>query len=143
MHEMIGFNFKFTDIQAVIGIIQMSKLEWRVDRMRDIYRRYKENLINIKEIHFFDQDLEYTTPWFIDVKVENREKLMAWLRQNKIGSRVMYPPINKQVAYSLKGEHKVSNEIGEKGLWLPSSSRLTNQQIDYICEQINVFYLNG
>jgi perosamine synthetase len=52
----------------------------------------------------------------------------------------MYPPINKQQAYNVEGEHIVSNEIGVKGLWLPSSSKLTNEQIDYVCKQIKQFY---
>ena len=50
VHEMIGFNFKFTDIQAVIGIVQMGKLGWRVNRMKEIYSRYKKNLSNISEV---------------------------------------------------------------------------------------------
>lgn len=141
VHEMIGFNFKFTDIQAVIGIAQMSKLDWRVRRMKDIYIRYYENLSHIEEIQFFDQDLQNTTPWFIDVKAENRNGLMNSLKENHIGSRVMYPPINKQEAYNLNGEYMVSNEVGEKGLWLPSSSRLSDEQIDYICDKIIKFYL--
>ncbi len=142
VHERIGFNFKFTDVQAVIGIAQMGKLNWRVKRMKEIYARYKKNLSENEKIEFFDQDLENTTPWFIDLKVENREELMDFLMLNKIGSRVMYPPLNKQRAYNLKGEHKISNEIGIKGLWLPSSSKLSNDQIDYICETINKFYQN-
>lgn len=142
VHDMIGFNFKFTDIQAVIGIVQMGKLDWRINRMKEIYKRYKKNLSNIKQVEFFDQDLKNTTPWFIDVKVKNREELMAYLKQKKIGSRIMYPPINKQQAYNVPGEHIISNEIGIKGLWLPSSSKLKNQQIDYICKQIKQFYTN-
>ncbi len=141
IHEMIGFNFKFTDIQAVIGIVQMGKLEWRMNRMKEIYRRYKNNLLNLIEVNFFDQDLKNTTPWFIDVKVDNRDGLMSYLKQNKIGSRIMYPPINKQEAYNVDGNHVISNEIGVKGLWLPSSSKLTNDQIDYVCEKIKLFYL--
>ena len=141
IHEMIGFNFKFTDIQAVIGIVQMGKLEWRMNRMKEIYRRYKNNLLNLNEVNFFDQDLKNTTPWFIDVKVDNRDGLMSYLKQNKIGSRIMYPPINKQEAYNVDGNHVISNEIGVKGLWLPSSSKLTNDQIDYVCEKIKLFYL--
>jgi perosamine synthetase len=141
IHEIIGFNFKFTDIQAVLGIVQMGKLNWRVNRIKEIYRRYKNNLSNLMQVEFFDQDLKNTTPWFIDVKVKNREELMIYLKQNKIGSRIMYPPINKQQAYNVKGEHIVSNEIGVKGLWLPSSSKLTNEQIDYVCEKIKEFYL--
>lgn len=142
VHDMIGFNFKFTDIQAVIGIVQMKKLDWRVKRMKQIYSRYKNNLSILDQVIFFDQDLINTTPWFIDVKVEDRIKLMEYLKLNNIGTRVMYPPLNKQKAYNLSGEHIVSNEIGIKGLWLPSSSKLTNNQIDYVCEKIIQFYLN-
>lgn len=140
VHEVIGFNFKFTDIQAVLGIVQMGKLPWRVNRMKEIYARYNENLLKLHQVKFFDQDLNNTTPWFIDVKVENRDELMAFLKLNKIGSRIMYPPINKQQAYNVSGEHSVSNLIGVKGLWLPSSSKLTNDQIDYVCSIIQNFY---
>lgn len=140
IHDMIGYNFKFTDIQAVIGIVQMSKLNWRIKRMKEIYKRYKSNLSSQNQVSFFNQDLKNTTPWFIDVKVEEREKLMSHLKSNNVGSRIMYPPINKQKAYNLEGEHVVSNEIGEKGLWLPSSSKLTNHQIDYVSEKIIEFY---
>jgi len=140
VHEMIGFNFKFTDIQAVLGIVQMGKLDWRVNRMKEIYARYKNNLSNIEEIQFFEQDLQYTTPWFIDIKAHKRDDLMTFLKLNNIGSRIMYPPINKQQAYNVEGEHIVSNEIGVSGLWLPSSSKLTDEQIDYIIKKIKEFY---
>ena len=43
IHDSIGFNFKFTELQAVIGIEQMKKLTWRVERKKDIYQRYQEN----------------------------------------------------------------------------------------------------
>ena len=42
----------------------------------------------------------------------------------------------------LQLKHTVSNEIGVSGLWLPSSSKLTNEQIDYVCNTINEFYNN-
>ena len=52
----------------------------------------------------------------------------------------MYPPINKQVAYNIKGEFPISNLVGKKGLWLPSSSQLSDEQILYITNCINKFY---
>ena len=79
IHEMIGFNFKFTDIQAVIGIVQMGKLDWRIKRMKDIYR-YKNNLSQCDKVKFFDHDLKFTTPWFIDVLVENKNDLIEFLK---------------------------------------------------------------
>ena len=53
----------------------------------------------------------------------------------------MYPPINSQKAYKISGDYPVSNFIGNNGLWLPSSSKLKDKQIDYICEKIKLFYL--
>ncbi|MDG2035185.1 MAG: DegT/DnrJ/EryC1/StrS family aminotransferase, partial [Pseudomonadales bacterium] len=102
-HESLGLNFKFTDIQACIGIEQMKKLPWRVERKKEIYRRYQSGLAHIDQITFFAQDLTHTTPWFIDVIAQSRDQLMAFLKTQNIGTRVMYPPINKQPTYSVGG----------------------------------------
>ena len=140
MHDSIGYNFKFTEMQAVIGLEQMKKLPWRVHRKKEIFTRYVENLKSINQLRFFDQDLTYTTPWFIDVMVEQRDYLQAFLKNNNLGTRIMYPPINKQIAYSVDGEHIISNLVGEKGLWLPSAAQLSDDDIDFITEKIIQFY---
>lgn len=140
IHDSIGYNFKFTELQAVVGNEQIKKLEYRVKRKKEIYELYKELLSSLKNVCFFDQDLNNTTPWFIDVLVDDRERLMKYLKGHKIGSRVMYPPINKQQAYNFPGNHVVSEEIGSKGLWLPSASQLKDSQISYVCEMIRLFY---
>lgn len=140
LHDSIGFNFKFTELQAVIGNEQMKKLPWRVERKKEIFLLYKKLLTNLKDLSFFDQDIKCTTPWFIDVLVNDRERLQQHLLDNKVRTRTMYPPINKQKAYLIYGEHPVSNIVGEKGLWLPSSSQLTDEQIRYIAKLINMYY---
>lgn len=140
IHDSIGFNFKFTELQACIGIEQMKKLDERVVRKKEIHKKYKSFLKNIEKVKLFKNDYNNTSPWFIDSIVEDRQNLMSYLKENNIGSRVMYPPINKQKAYNLDGEHTVSEDIGENGLWLPSSVQLTNEEIDYICSTIKSFY---
>jgi perosamine synthetase len=141
VHDTIGYNFKFTDIQATIGIEQMKKLHWRVERKRNILKLYKKKLQNVKQIKFFKQDLKITTPWFIDVLAEKRDDLMIHLKDKGIGNRMMYPPINKQKSYSVQGEYPVSNLVGKKGLWLPSASQLSDENINFICEKIGMFYM--
>jgi len=140
VHNSIGYNFKFTELQAVIGNEQMKKLSFRIERKKDILKRYQANLSDLKELRFFNQDLSCTSPWFIDVLAENRDRLAQYLKQNGVGTRTMYPPINKQEAYQIEGNHAVSNLVGEKGLWLPSASQLTDNQIDQICQLIHDFY---
>ena len=139
-HDSIGYNFKFTELQAVIGIEQMKKLSWRIERKKEIYQKYVDNLSDVKQISFFEHNFQHTSPWFVDSLVENREELQSHLKNNMIGSRIMYPPINEQKAYNYPGNYPVSNNIGNVGLWLPSMSQLTNNQIDYITESIKDFY---
>lgn len=143
VHDEIGFNFKFTELQAVIGIEQMKKLDWRVKRKKEIYRLYKKNLSAIKQIEFFKQDLEFTTPWFIDILAEKRNELQKYLKRKGIGTRTMYPPINKQLAYQISGDFPVSNMVGEKGLWLPSASQLSDNEVIAICDTIKRFYYSN
>jgi len=140
IHDSIGYNFKFTELQACIGIEQMKKLEWRVERKKEMLSLYKNLLSDVKQICFFEQDLQNTTPWFIDCLVDDRGGLQAHLKEKMIGTRIMYPPINKQKAYNIEGELTVSNKVGISGLWLPSSSQLTNEQIEYITGEIIFFY---
>ncbi len=140
VHDTIGYNFKFTELQACIGIEQMKKLAWRVARKKEILKLYKKCLAATKQVVFFEQDLEHTTPWFIDVLAEDRDKLIVFLKEKGVGTRVMYPPMNHQKAYQISGEHEVSNLVGQKGLWLPSSCQLKDDEIEYVCKSINDFY---
>ena len=140
IHNEIGYNFKFTELQACIGIEQMKKLEWRVERKKEILKLYQNLLRDVEEIQFFNQDLLCTTPWFIDVLVKDRKVLQEYLKENNVGTRIMYPPINKQKAYQIDGEYPIAELIGENGLWLPSAVQLTNDEIKKICSLIVNFY---
>ncbi|TDJ82193.1 DegT/DnrJ/EryC1/StrS family aminotransferase [Campylobacter volucris] len=139
-HDSIGYNFKFTELQACIGIEQMKKLDFRIKRKKEIYELYKKLLANIDEVKLFEQDIINTTPWFYDILAENRDELQNYLKDKNIGTRLMYGPINKQIAYQVPGEHEVSNLIGKKGLWLPSFTQITDEEVKYVCECIALFY---
>jgi perosamine synthetase len=140
VHDSIGYNFKFTEMQAAVGIEQMKKLAPRVVRKKEIWTRYAEGLAGISEVQLFAHDLERTAPWFIDTLVERRAELIDHLKSRQIGTRVMYPPINRQKAYQVPGVHPVSDLVGEKGLWLPSAVQLTDEEIARICGAIREFY---
>jgi len=140
LHDSVGYNFKFTELQACVGLAQMKKLAWRVDRKKQILKAYKLQLADCPEVGFFDQNLGTTTPWFIDALVERRSELAAFLKSNGIGTRVMYPPINQQIAYQIPGDFPVSTRVGLNGLWFPSASQLSDLQIEYIAAKIRAFF---
>jgi len=140
IHDSIGYNFKFTELQACIGIEQMKKLPGRVERKKEIWQAYANGLQGVDGVKLFPHDLKCTSPWFIDSLVERRDELIQHLKAAGIGTRVMYPPINKQIAYALPGDYPVSNLVGEKGLWLPSAVQLTDEQVAHICQSIKNFF---
>ena len=140
IHDVIGYNFKFTDLQAVIGIEQIKKMKSRIIRKCEIANLYNKYLSNVNQVHLFKQDLDHTVPWFYDGLFEERERLAQHLKGKNIGTRIMYSPISHQAAYNLGGDYKVSEKIGSHGLWLPSSITLSNTQIKYICNSISTFY---
>jgi perosamine synthetase len=141
IHDVIGYNFKFTDLQATLGLSQFSQLPSRIKRKREIFDLYNKYLCNVDSSHLelLSNDLNYTTPWFYEILVEKRDALKNYLRELNIGTREMYPPINKQNAYNQKHIFPVSENIGKKGLWLPSYVQLTDEDVATICKHILEF----
>jgi perosamine synthetase len=135
-HESVGYNFKTSDILSVIGIEQMKKLPWRVERKKAIYRRYAENLRDVEQVEFFPTDLTDVAPWFIDVLVPDPAALRKALDDEGIGSRPFYPAIHSQPAYNLSGSFPRSDYAAAHGLWLPSASFLTDYDVDRVCDVI-------
>lgn len=143
IHDEWGWNFKITDLQAVVGIEQMKKLAFRVKRKKEIYKRYMDPLKKIEEITILNTDLSETTPWAIDIYVNNPSKLASYLKSKGIGSRFFYPPIHTQKIYKAsydKNAFPVANKYGTSGLWLPSSTKLTNEEVDYVTNAIENYF---
>lgn len=138
----MGWNFKFTDLQAILGLEQMKKLPWRVQRKKEIYALYRKHLEGTPGLGLIRTNLEDTSPWFMDILVLDgqRENLIGYLNEKGIGSRPFYPALHAEPVYGLTGSYPATERISKQGLWLPSSSKLTDDQIVYICGKIKYFF---
>lgn len=139
-HDEIGYNFKFTDIQAAIGIAQMNKLEYRLKRKKEMYALYKKELEAVVGVRFLQTDLTQVSPWFIDIFVDDPQALKAYLQGHNIGTREFYPAIHTTKPYKNFGVFPNSRWAAEHGLWLPSSSFLTDSDIMTVCRAIRIYY---
>lgn len=136
----MGWNLKFSDFQAVIGIEQMKKLDDRIKRKKEMGRLYEEFLGDLPEVEIIPTNYEETPPWFFDILCEDRSGLITYLKENNIGSRPFYPPLHSEPVYGYNLTFPVTEEISAKGLWLPSSMQVTNDEIKYICGCIHEYY---
>ena len=136
-----GLNFKFTDLQAVVGLEQLKKLPDRVMRMREIYNKYENALAtntNYKLLR--NGGNKEWIQWFIDILVEDREELMKFMKKHMIDTRVCYPSIHSTEFYAVEGNFPESDTISKKGVFLPTHFSLNNNEIVYISTILKLFY---
>ena len=106
-----GWNYKFTDIQAIIGIEQMKKLNWRINRKKQMWRLYTKLLKDTPGIELIPTNFKNTAPWFFDILVDGRKELKEYLIKRGIGTREFYPPLHSEPAYGYKESFPVAEEI--------------------------------
>ncbi len=143
LHDEWGWNFKFTDIQAVIGIEQMKKLSARVGRKKEIWKKYCELLKDVSQVAMIATNTNDTSPWFIEVFVDDPDGLAAHLKSHGIGSRRVYPAIHTQKIYCdawSTESFPVAERVAARGLWLPSASQLSSADIVRVADTIKMFY---
>jgi perosamine synthetase len=139
-HDMLWWNFKVTDIQSVIWIEQLKDVNNRVKRKKEIYNKFKDRFKDIKSIDVPTCN-EEVSPWFFEILVkEKKEELMLYLKENWIWTREFYPPINHQPFYNDWNIYPISEKFSKEWLWLPSSSNLSDEDINLIIEKITGFY---
>ena len=140
--EIFGINLKYTDIQAVITIEQMKKLDYRVNRMREIYNLYYRELKD--HIKMVPPMFDGWHPWFIDIYCPSnkfRTDLIFYLKQHNIQTRETYVEINKTMMYYDDSIFPNSSFVSNNGLYLPSYVTLTDEQIIHICNIIRTFVI--
>ena len=142
-HPTIGYNFKFTEFQAAVGIAQMRKLRKRMITKKKMFRIYEELLSKLSSVNFIKTDLDRVTPWMVDVLVDSKKKrdgIIRHLEKNQVETRIFYPPIHRLSPYKDKdAKFKMTSEISDRGIWLPSSVTLKEKDVEYICRKIISF----
>lgn len=142
IHYSLGFNFKFTDLQAAVGLGQLKYLKTRINRLKRnyiLYRKYLDGLKGISIFNFNTQEDEI--PQWTDILAQNRDGLDNFLKKHGIGCRRFWHPIHTQTYYK-KPDILFPNScmFSPKALWLPSSFMLSDNDIKDICSYIIKFY---
>ncbi|MDP3962615.1 MAG: DegT/DnrJ/EryC1/StrS family aminotransferase [bacterium] len=142
-HNTIGFNFKYTDLQAAIGLGQLDLVGERTARMKRTYSMYKEALSDIPGFKIFDIDIaQGGVPQWVDALVDRRDELDKFLKEFNIDCRRYWNPIHQQKAYPLPDDNfPNSTKYLPKALWLPSAFFLTDEDINTVIGHIRDFYL--
>jgi perosamine synthetase len=142
MHDRIGFNFKLTNLQAAVGLGQLEKLDARLERIRQTYQIYRDELAEAKGIRVlpFKTDKGEQPQW-IDALAERRDELDNFLAENGAGCRRFWFPLHTQKPY-LQSDSAFPNStrLGRQAIWLPSAFQMTDDDVRHVSRLIAKYY---
>ena len=154
IYSHIGYNLKATDMQAALGLSQLSKLEKFIAKRKENFNYLKENLKGVEGLMFTSPTKNSDPSWFgfpmtLDPKIPiNREDLLRFLDSRKIGTRLLFAgnilkqPAYKDIDFRVVGELKNTDIIMNRSFWVGVYPGLTKQMLDYVIESISD-YMSG
>lgn len=141
VHHSVGYNFKFTNLQAAVGLAQLGYLQPRLRRMREIYLGYARGLLGLPGLFLpgFDIDAGESPQW-TDAVVERRNELDRFLAARDVHCRRFWYPIHTQAPYRQPdGSFPNSTRLSPRALWLPSAFTLSDEDVTTVCDYICQF----
>lgn len=141
VHHSIGFNFKFTNLQAAVGLAQLSYLQSRLSRLQRIYELYFRELDDLEGIRLpgFRLDLGESPQW-TDAIIQHRDELDRYLNAKNAHCRRFWFPIHTQAPYRQDNRlFPVSTALGPQAIWLPSAFSLSDDDVSIVCGHIRKF----
>lgn len=142
-HEVIGYNYRMTNMQAAIGVAQLRKIDKIILRKKEIANEYRTHLEGVAGITLpSNMDWAENVYWLYTILIDSSifdcdiSKLMSELKHQGIDSRPVFPPMHKQPIYDAGLTLPVSEKISLSGISLPSAPEIRNDDIYEICNAI-------
>lgn len=143
-HDIIGYNYRMTNIAAAIGMAQLEQVDAFINRKIEIAEYYKENLKGLPvKVHPSVGDVKHTY-WMVSIicdDLKERDSLREYLGEREIETRPTFYPVHTMPMYDNKYQRfPVAEKLGWSGMNLPSYPGLSDDELDYICECIKNYF---
>ena len=148
-HEMVGYNYRLTNIQAAVGCAQLEQLddfkEKRIE-MFQVYQNLFEGCEHVQEQHICPGNISANWLYTICLKGNfkgKRDQLMSYLKLKGIDTRPIFYPMNEMPAfenYVEPGEFPISRSISYSGISLPSSLNMTIEESKAVGDNVLRFF---
>ncbi len=146
-HEDMGYNFRMSNLQAAVGVAQLERIDFFIEKKIQIAQWYKERLEGLPGLRLQPIE-EWAKPvyWMIAIELDKSlgikaERVMQGLKEKKIGSRPFFMGLHAQPAYKYlveapEGGCPHADHAYEYGLYLPSGLALKEAEVDTVCREL-------
>lgn len=140
--QVLGYNYRITDIQAALGFSQLSRLEEYISKRHEIANTYFKKLKSLPIELPYQLEQTYSAYHLFIIKVDPklRKKVFNKMRNSNIGVNVHYIPVHTQPYYSelgfRKGDFPAAEAYYESCISIPMYPLLTDDEIDYVCSTL-------
>lgn len=144
-HDVVGYNYRMTNLQAAVGVAQLERIDWFVERKRKVADLYKSHLADIGNVVLpIEKDYAKNIFWMFTICIKeackvSRDELMQLLKSEGVDTRPVFYPLHVMPPYRTEKTYPISEKISKAGISLPSSATLTEQDVDRICRLIARF----
>lgn len=144
-HDMVGYNYRMTNLQAALGVAQLQKIDGFIDMKMRLSKWYKVYLgvLSNEGIVQLPPEMPWARSiyWMYSILLHDsfgpsRDELIAKLKAKGIETRPFFYPNHLMPMFQTNERFPVAEEISQKGISLPSSVKLTIEQVKYISEAI-------
>jgi perosamine synthetase len=143
-HDVVGYNYRMTNICAAIGLAQLEQADGFIKRKREIASKYKELLSGLPIQFQAESPDAFHTYWMFSILVMDaihRDELRNFLMEGGVDTRPLFYPVHTMPMYCVPQQtHLVAEDLGLRGLNLPSYPTLTDKDLAYICEIIKAYF---
>ena len=143
-HDVIGFNYRMTNICAAIGLAQLERAEEFIAKKRELAKAYREQFAGMP-VEFLGESGDVTSSfWMISLLVPGaavRDPLRQHLAGLGIETRPLFYPVHTMPMYAARYQrHPVAENLAWRGINLPSWPGLTSEQMQVITGSVRDFF---
>ena len=143
-HNVVGFNYRLTNIQAAIGVAQMERFNQIIKKKLEVAKFYSENLKHVKKIKMFplvQKKIVHSNWVFTIVFDENvdRDKIIKSMITRGIDTRPVFYPLSSMPPYKkYRCSENLSSsiQISKFGLSLPSSVSIKLDEMNFVVNSL-------
>ena len=141
-HEEIGFNYRITNMQAALGVAQLERLDEFLERKRAVAAAYRAGLHDVPGVTLQDEaDWASSSWWMTTLRIDgsggvDRDELAARLRAVGVDTRPVFVPLHLLPPYRQSGPLPVAEAVGGEGISLPSSTSLSDSELEYVIASV-------